>query len=218
MMLKLNKILLFFVLQCVVMICAGQTKEGFTISEISDQVMARMQGKSFPKDCTVDKNDLRYLTVKHYDEKGDVKQGEIVCNKQIANDLIEIFWQLYEIKYPIEKMVLIDEYDGDDERSMTDNNTSCFNYRTIAGSKKLSKHAQGLAIDINPRYNPCVRAVNGKLVSSPQSGRNWAFSRSTKKHPMLIKYGDQLHQLFLKHGFRWGGSWKTLKDYQHFEK
>jgi len=189
----------------------------FTIDTISDAVFQRMLGKSYKYDCTVARADLRYLRIMHYDGKGREVQGELVCNKLIANDLLEIFKELHKQQYPIEQVRLIDDYDGDDERSMQANNTSCFNYRAIAGSTKLSKHSQGLAIDINPLYNPCVRhRKDGKLSVEPQNGRPYANRKKT--FPYKIDKNDLCYRLFTKHGFKWGGEWRSLKDYQHFER
>ena len=189
----------------------------FSIDTISDAVFQRMLGKSYKYDCTVARADLRYLRIMHYDGKGREVQGELVCNKLIANDLLEIFKELHKQQYPIEQVRLIDDYDGDDERSMQANNTSCFNYRAIAGSTKLSKHSQGLAIDINPLYNPCVRhRKDGKLSVEPQNGRPYANRK--KSFPYKIDKNDLCYRLFTKHGFKWGGEWRSLKDYQHFER
>lgn len=47
------------------------------------------------------------------------------------------------------EMVLPDVYNADDEKQMRENNSSSFCYREISGSKTLSLHAQGLAVDIN---------------------------------------------------------------------
>lgn len=135
----------------------------FYREELTDEVFARMDGVSYPKNAQIGREELSYLRVLHtgFDEKTYV--GELVVNQKIADDVLEIMKQLYENHYPIEKMLLIDEYGADDETSMSDNNTSAFNYRTIAGTNRLSKHGQGLAVDINPRYNPCVRQKTGSL-------------------------------------------------------
>ena len=141
----------------------------------------------------------------------------MVCNKKIANDIKDIFQELYKHRYPIGRMQLIDDYDADDERSMQDNNTSCFNYRAVAGTNKLSKHSQGLAIDINPLYNPCVRRrKDGSVLIQPSTAHRYA--NRSKKLPCTIDKEDLCYQLFIKHGFTWGGSWRTVKDYQHFER
>lgn len=191
---------------------SSYAQSGFRVEAISDSVFSLMQGKSFPEGCTVRRADLRYLTVRHYDAKGQVHTGHLVCNQSIADDLVDIFRRLYEARYPIERVQLIDDFDADDERSMAANNTSCFCYRSIQGSKKLSKHAQGLAIDINPLYNPCVKG----LSVQPRNGRRYADRARTFTYK-IVK-GDLLWRLFTEHGFIWGGSWRSLKDWQHFEK
>lgn len=191
--------------------------DGFTVSEISDEIFARIDGKSYPKGCPVPLSDLRYITVLHYDLDGNVVEGEMICNKSIANDLIEIFQALYDAKYPIERMRLIDEYDANDEASMTDNNTSCFCYRTIAGSTKISNHGLGLAVDINPLYNPYEKIRNdGSSFVQPEAGR--PYTDRKKDFPMKIDRNDLCLKEFAKHGFTWGGDFTSIKDYQHFEK
>lgn len=163
---------------------------------------------------------LRLLRLSHYDRNGNPQVGELVCNKSIANDLIEIFRELYKAKYRIERMETVDKYDGDDERSMTANNTSCYNYRPMTGSqKKLSKHALGLAIDINPLYNPYIHHRTGRIA--PLAGKPYVTNRDKTKEPWpgaFIKKNDLIYRLFTNHGFTWGGNWRSCKDYQHFEK
>lgn len=160
---------------------------------------------------------LDTLSVLHVDFEGATHEGVIVCNKAISADLRDIFAELYRQKYPIERIRPISDYGNDDEQSMQANNTSCYCYRPIAGSSKLSKHAQGLAIDINPLYNPCVRRKkDGTLLIQPATGKPYA-NRSRSFRYKITK-NDLCYRLFLQHGFRWGGNWRTLKDYQHFEK
>ncbi len=160
---------------------------------------------------------LDTLQVQHIGFDGQTHQGMLVCNKRISADLRQIFAELYRQHYPIERIRPISEYDDDDERSMRDNNTSCYCYRVVKGSKKLSKHARGLAVDINPLYNPCVRRKkDGTLLVQPATGKPYVDRSGKFKYK--ITASDLCYRLFLKHGFSWGGSWKTLKDYQHFEK
>jgi len=201
---------------CAMTAVAVAQDDGFTIDTISDGVFMRMKGKSFPKGCSIEREQLRYLRVRHYDADGQVQQGELVCNRLIAEDLIQIFRQLYKARYPIERMQLIDDYGADDEQSMRHNNTSCFCFRRVAGSQKLSKHAQGLAIDINPLYNPHVKRRNGQLVVQPATARRWANRKKTS--PYTVRKDDLCHRLFKEHGFSWGGSWQSSQDYQHFER
>lgn len=188
----------------------------FYREELTDEVFARMDGVSYPKNAQIGREELSYLRVLHtgFDEKTYV--GELVVNQKIADDVLDIMKELYEKRYPIEKMLLIDEYGADDEASMSDNNTSAFNYRTIAGTDRLSKHGQGLAVDINPRYNPCVRTKNGITTVEPQNGSTYVDRNADFSYK--ITEGDLCLQLFSEHGFTWGGSWNSVKDYQHFEK
>ena len=159
---------------------------------------------------------LDTLKVQHIDFQGQTQQGIIICNKTISNDLREIFAELYKAKYPIECIRPISEYDND-ERSMQANNTSCYCYRAIEGSKKLSNHALGMAIDINPLYNPCVkRRKDGTLLIQPSTARPYV--NRSKSFKYKITKQDLCYRLFIQHGFRWGGAWRSLKDYQHFEK
>ena len=192
--------------------------EDFYATEITEdsEIFAEIEGESYKEDCTVPLSDLRYLHVLHVGFDGKTHEGEIICNKAIADDLLEIFEELYEAGYEIEKIKLVDEYDADDEASMTDNNTSCFNFRFISHTKKVSNHGIGMAIDINPLYNPYVKKVKGKTVVEPEAGALYADRTSDFSHK--IDENDLAYQLFTEHGFTWGGSWKSVKDYQHFEK
>lgn len=193
-----------------------QTKEKavFTSSKIPDSILKRMIGKSIPEKNRNDVNtdNLRYLQITYwgFDEKSHV--GEMIVSKKVAQEILEIFKDVYEKKYPIEKMKLIDDYGADDEKSMQSNNTSAFCYRVVANTKTLSKHALGTAIDINPLYNPYVV---GNYIS-PSTGKKYADRSIVTKG--TIKKGDALYNAFIKRGWSWGGNWKSKKDYQHFEK
>ncbi len=187
----------------------------FYASDIPDKIWKNMQGKSYPKDCTIEKNDLRYVHVLYVDFGGRTCEGELIVNKVIAQDIVEIFWELYQAEYPIERIALIDEYDGDDEQSMEDNNTSAFNYRVIAGTDIISQHGKGLAIDINPFYNPQVKTTEDGVTVMPEDAV--AYVDRTQDFQYKIDHDDLCYKLFTEHGFTWGGDWNTTKDYQHFE-
>ena len=187
----------------------------FSVAEIGDEVFRRMQGRSYKEGCAVARGELRYLRCLHTDTTGRSLVGEMVVNRAIADDVLDILRQLYAARYPIGRMRLIDDYDADDERSMTDNNSSAFNYRPVAGSSKLSAHSRGMAVDINPLYNPCRRTHGRKVVVEPRAGRR--YTDRQRKFAYKIERGDLCHRLFTERGFRWGGDWRTVKDYQHFE-
>lgn len=190
--------------------------DDFYISEIPDDIFAKMQGKSYKEDCTVPREDLRYVHVRHMGFDGEAKDGELVVNKAIADDVLAIFEELYKADYPIEKVRLVDEYDADDEASMSDNNSSAFNFRFISHTMRISKHGLGMAVDINTRYNPYVKTVDGKLSIEPANGADYV-DRS-KDFPHKIDHEDLCYKLFKEHGFTWGGDWTHSKDYQHFER
>jgi hypothetical protein len=190
--------------------------ESFYAIPIPDEIFAKMQGKSYKDNCTIPRDDLRYIHVLHKNIEGETLEGEMVCSKLIAEDLLEIFRELYEQSYPIEKMRLIDEYDANDELSMTDNNSSCFNYRTISHTNKISKHGLGVAVDINTLYNPYTKVVDGERIIEPAAGA--PFLDRDADFPYKIERGDLCYNLFISHGFEWGGDWPDRKDYQHFEK
>lgn len=186
----------------------------FYSEELSAEVQQRIMGISYQENDNISLGELRYLRVLHMGFDGQAHIGELLVNVSIATDVLEIMRELFENGYAIEKMVLVDAYGADDEQSMEDNNTSAFNYREIAGSSKLSRHSLGLAIDINPLYNPCVK--NSGASISPANAGDYADRSQTFAHK--IDENDLCYRLFLEHGFTWGGSWHSLKDYQHFEK
>ncbi len=190
-------------------------ENAFYISGITDEVWKRIEGKSYKADCTVPVEELRYLHVLHKDLDGVTHEGEMICNVSIAQDLIEIFKALYDAGYPIEKMRLVDEYNADDEASMADNNSSCFNFRFISYTKTVSRHGLGLAVDINPLYNPYIKTVKGKKSIEPANAG--AYEDRTKDFAYKLNKGDLCYNLFTSHGFTWGGEWTHAKDYQHFE-
>ena len=193
----------------------------FTAEEISDATFSRMKGRSWPEDCPLGRSSLRYLRLLHRNAEGRAQTGEMVVAAEIAPQVVEIFRKLYEAGYRIERMVLIDDYGADDERSMAANNTTCFNFRFQTGSRtRVSKHGLGLAIDINPLYNPYVRRLRGGAYRvEPAAGRKYAFGREGRRDiPYKIDRRDLAYRLFTAAGFRWGGAWRSVKDYQHFEK
>lgn len=191
-------------------------KEQFFISEISDDIFEKMQGKSYKADCTLPRENLRYIHVLHVGFDNQVHEGELVVNKDIADDVLEIFKELYESGYQIEKVRLVDEYDADDEASMSDNNSSAFNFRFISHTTKISKHGMGMAVDINTLYNPYVKTVDGEQSIEPANAADYVDRSKDFLHK--IDHDDLCYKLFMEHGFEWGGDWKHSKDYQHFEK
>lgn len=198
-----------------------EDREGFSIREISDDLFDRMvRGNTYKENCTVPREDLRYLLVLHKDLDGNVHQGEMVVHKLIAEDVLEIFEKLYDAGYPIERMVLPDNYMADDEIMMRDNNSSCFNFRLISHTTNISKHGLGMAVDINTLYNPYYKVVtneNGSTVEVIEPATGAPYLDRTKDFDYKIEKDDLCCKLFIEKGFEWGGDWTDRKDYQHFE-
>ena len=185
----------------------------FTAAAIPPEVEHRIRGVSYPDGIGIALDELRYLRLSYWDFDGVTQTGEMICNEQIADDLIEIFRELYRAEYPIRSIRLVDDFGASDDESMAADNTSCFNYRLIKGTQRLSNHARGLAVDVNPLENPYI---NRSGVVAPPAGE--AYVDRTQDFPHKIDRHDLCYKLFTSHGFTWGGNWLYSKDFQHFEK
>ena len=188
----------------------------FAVIEIDDTIFSRMKGKSYKAECTIPLSELRYIKALHITLDGEIKLGEMVVNRAIADDVLAILRALYKDGYPIEKMVLVDEYNADDEASMRDNNSSAFNYRHTPNGTRLSAHSRGMAVDINPLYNPYVKVYSDRTYVAPATATEYVNRYGA--FPYKIERDDICCRLFLQYGFEWGGDYKSIKDYQHFEK
>jgi len=165
---------------------------------------------SWSPGCPLAVDALRLVEVSHWGFDGVARTGEMVVAADLASDVIAIFHDLFDARYPIERMELVDVYGGDDDSSMAANNTSAFNCRTVTGGSSFSEHSYGRAIDLNPLVNPYV---NGGLVLPP-AGQ--AFVDRSLDAPGMIHAGDEVVLAFAARGWIWGGTWTSLKDYQHF--
>jgi hypothetical protein len=188
---------------------------GFRSSKVpvGQETAARMRQHSWHEGCPTAIGDLVHVRVSHVGFDGAVHQGELVVHKDLADEVMSIFKALFDQGFPIEKMKLVDDYQGDDDASMADNNTSAFNCRFVPGKPGVfSKHSRGRAIDINPRINPMV---SGGTVLPPAGAQ---FLNRQAEVPGILRKGDRAVAEFVRRGWTWGGTWKSLKDYQHFEK
>ena len=194
----------------------GGVDKCFAADPIPDEVWQRMQDKTYKENPYIQRSDLRHIRALHWDYDEKIHIGEMVCNKLIADKVARILRQLFDAKYPIQRMLLPDVYGADDETQMRDNNSSCFCYRAIAGTTKLSKHARGLAVDINTLYNPYYKdREDGSRFIQPATAAEYC--DRTKEFPYKIDHEDLCFRLFTEAGFEWGGDWTTCKDFQHFE-
>ena len=189
------------------------------ISNITLSLKHKMiKGNSWKKACPVGLNDLRHITLKHIDFNGKQKKGEIIVHKSVAEDVVQIFRELYVIGYPIYKMKLISAYQGNDWQSIESGNTSAFNCRNATGSKGWSKHSYGKAIDINPIENPYVARSGYISHKASLKYKKRVHKRNTYADKAILLKSDKATKIFEKYGWKWGGDWSGVKDYQHFSK
>ena len=153
-------------------------------------------------------NQLTLVNVEYFSFDEKLHRGQLVISKKVEKDIVEIFKFIKESKFPVGKVIPVVKYNWDDEASMNDNNTVAFNYRKVKGSKVLSAHSYGMAIDINPLQNPHIK---GKVIH-PQLGKY-----DPKVKGTLLRDSNLVKE-FVKRDWHWGGRWKSSKDYQHFEK
>jgi hypothetical protein len=181
------------------------------ITPITPELAARM-ASSWHEGCPVPLADLRYVQVPYVDPDGVTRTGELVVHADAAEDVAEVFRELWSLRYPIASMRLVDDYGGDDTASMNADNTSAFNCRPITGGTSWSEHAYGLALDLNPVENPYV--VGGHVA--PRAGRAYVDRPDT---PGVLHADDAVVAAFARIGWVWGGTWTgRVLDYQHFSR
>ena len=160
--------------------------------------------------CPVPVEQLRAIDVTHFGNDGAVHTGRLIVAANLADGMVDILHDLYDARFPIERMEPIDVYGGDDNRSIKANNTSAFNCRAVTGGTGWSEHAYGRAIDVNPFVNTYVK---GSTVLPPEAG---AYTNRSRNDPGMIHADDAVVRAFAARGWKWGGYWSSLKDYQHF--
>ncbi len=191
----------------------------YSIESINKEIKARMiEGNSWRKGCPVPLRNLRYIRVEYLGFDGKKHDGELIMHKGVAPDIVQIFQKLYKIGYPVKRMNLVSKYGANDWQSIESDNTSAFNCRRATGKKTWSKHSYGKAIDINPIENPYISArgyISHK--ASYKYKRRVHKNRTYGDRAVLLK-NDKATKIFKKYGWRWGGDWSRVKDYQHFYK
>ena len=193
---------------------AGLPAYDASVRRIGPELARRMRSSHDPDRCPVPLGRLRHLTVSHVDFEGRARTGEIVVHRDHAVDVVGVFRELYDAGFPIRRMRLVSAYGGDDGRSMAADNTSGYNCRRVAGTRRWSRHAFGEAIDINPRENPYVTGTGVQ----PPAGRRFAeVSRApgADTAPGVVRRDDVVTRAFERIGWSWGGVW-SRPDYQHF--
>lgn len=173
----------------------------------SDMTFAEsIKGTQAPKPLL---DSLNLLNVEYYSFDKKLHRGQILVHNLIKDDVIAFFELAKKTKFPIKKVIPIVKYNWDDVKSMEDNNSSAFNFRKVEGSDKLSNHAYGLAIDINPFQNPVIYS-NGRIVPSG--------AEYNEKVEGTFTNENELVKFMINKKFRWGGNWTSMKDYHHFDR
>lgn len=179
--------------------------------------------------------ELAYLIIPYYGTDGKYHEdGEMVVNSKAADEVLLIFQELYHIQYPIHSLKLVDDFDGNDDKSMDANNTSAFNYREASDSPgTLSNHAGGFAIDINPKVNPYidnywVKQADGSFIKNSALGNdNKYYDRDNMngwndiEKAQVIRRDTQIYDIFHRYGWNWlehAGPDQCNLDSQHFDK
>jgi hypothetical protein len=154
------------------------------------------------------KKTLTLVEVRYYSFDGELHSGQLLINRELAKEAAEIFSEIEKNRFPLKSVIPVSKFNWDDETSMRANNSSAFNYRLVKGTRKLSAHSNGRAIDINPLQNPQIK--RGKTLPLG--------AVYNKNAAGTITPGSFIVKAFKKRGWQWGGEWHSSKDYQHFEK
>jgi hypothetical protein len=185
----------------------------FKSAPVPAPLLEKMRASTWHPGCPVPPEDLRQLTLSYRDFNGKPATGTLIVHKDVAQEIIQIFQDLFQHGFLIEKMTPVEDYNGDDNASMAANNTSAFNCRDVTGQPgKFSNHSWGRAVDINPLTNPYIK---GDTVLPPEGRR---YLDRTKEFAGSILSGSFIVKRFAQAGWQWGGTWTDRKDYQHFEK
>ena len=184
----------------------------FTKEPLPEHIIEFITGLTFRDYAPFELCFLTYLTITHVDFNGEDRIGHMIVAAEIGEEVLEIFREIYEARFPIYSIKLIDYFDALDYYSMAANNSSAFNFRYIANTNVISRHGFGMAIDINPLQNPYVRGDN----VLPAAGR--AYLDRSYVRPGMIVRGDPVYQAFTSRGWTWGGTWTLPRDYHHFER
>ena len=178
-----------------------------TISAFDGEPLAR---STWHGGCPVTSSELRYITVTFwgFDERPHL--GEMVLHQDVALDVVKVFQTMYEARFPIEEMRIIEPWELDAPPTGDGNNSASFVCRAVTGGSRFSQHAYGLAIDVNPFHNP----YHKNDVVLPELATSY-LDRDQRLDGML--FADSVPVIaFAEIGWGWGGQWQSLKDYQHF--
>lgn len=186
------------------------------IERLDQAAQNAMVGVSWFTGCPVPLRDLRRVTIAFVDFSGASRTGVIVVHRDVATAVGRVFAGLDAARIPLASVEPIEAFGGDDDRSTLANNTSGFNCRPSFGpdgapTRRWSQHAYGRAVDVNPVQNPYVLA-DGSVLDP--AARRYVDRRLGE--PGMVVAGGAVVKAFAAEGWKWGGNWRSTKDYQHF--
>ncbi|MCB9675901.1 MAG: M15 family metallopeptidase [Alphaproteobacteria bacterium] len=185
-----------------------------TVEPLPTALRDAMAGTTYEEGCPVGLDALALITTAHWGFDGEPKTGQLVVKADLASVYVDVLQHAWQVQFPIERIEPASAYGGSDDASMAVNNTSAFNCRPVTGGTSWSQHSYGHAIDVNPRQNPYVSA-SGNTVLPPEGA---PYVTRDPSVPGLIVDPGPVVGAFRRHGWGWGGSWNSLKDYQHFSE
>ena len=194
----------------------GDSPPKARIERLDATTRAAMIGVTWSEGCPIVLDDLRRVVVPFVDFDATPKSGTLIVHRDVSVNVGRIFESLFAARFPIARMDPIEVFGGDDDASTMANNTSGFNCRLSFGAdgkptKRWSQHAYGRAIDVNPVQNPYV--LGGGSVLDPAAR---PYLNRLSGAPGMAVRGGVLVEAFAVRGWKWGGSWRSSKDYQHF--
>lgn len=185
----------------------GSGFKALVVSPAPGSVIARSTWKP---GCPVGTKDLAWLRLTYWGFDDARHSGELLVNASVADQLVRVFSRLYASRFPIESMGIATHRDLDAPPTGDGNVTESFSCRPVRGSSEYSQHAYGLAVDLNPFQNPYHKGdVVLPELASAYLDRDWA-------RPGMITPDEPAVRAFAAIGWKWGGDWSSLKDYQHF--
>jgi len=160
--------------------------------------------------CPVAADELAWLRLTFRGFDGERHTGELLVHSSAADDLVQVFRDLWRADFPMEELRITTRAELDAAPTGDGNDTGAFTCRPVTGGTTFSEHARGLAIDLNPFQNPYEK---GEVVL-PELARSYLDRGRVR--PGMITADGPVVRAFARIGWGWGGGWRTLKDYQHF--
>jgi hypothetical protein len=184
-----------------------------SVQPVDPQARRWLVEKNWHPGCPVPISDLRVVTVSYWGFDGEVKQGPLVLNERVADDVLSVFHRMFNARFPIKRIALAAKWrpPRPSDRFTTTDATASFSCRPVTNGTSLSEHSYGWAVDINPLQNPYI-GTDGKIRRVAER----PYVDRSKDLPGMIHPGDVVVRSFTRIGWGWGGYWNSLKDYMHF--